>query len=103
MCNFIPCPETYLIITLHKVISQIHTVNVLYLACTIFGGVFFHRFSAIYREFDLVVDLCPFIETFVNAHLAVYLIWQRDSTAKGAKKNISPNVIRLQYTEVLYK
>ena len=32
----------------------------------------------------------------MNTHLAVYLIWQGDST-KGAKKNTSPNVIQLQY------
>ena len=39
------------------------------------------------------------IEVFINGHLAMYLIWRRDSTAKGAKKNTSPNVMRLQYTE----
>ena len=27
----------------------------------------------------------------------MYLIWRRDSTAKGAKKNTPSNVIRLQY------
>ena len=41
--------------------------------------------------------MCPLMQTFINAHLAVYLIWRRDSAAKGAKKNSSPNVIRLQY------
>ena len=44
-----------------------------------------------------MVDLCPLIQTFINAHLAVYLIWQKVSSAKGAKKNTSPNVIFLQY------
>ena len=39
----------------------------------------------------------PLIQTFINVHLAVYLIWRNDSTAKGAKKNTSPNVMRLQY------
>ena len=27
----------------------------------------------------------------------MYLIWRMDTTAKGAKKNTSPNVILLQY------
>ena len=27
----------------------------------------------------------------------MFLIWRRDSNAKSAKKNTSPNVIRLQY------
>ena len=44
-----------------------------------------------------MVDLYSSIQTFINAHLAVYLIWRRDSTAKDAKKNTSPNVICLQY------
>ena len=39
----------------------------------------------------------------LNAHLAVYLIWRRDSTAKGAKKNTSPKVIPLQYSVPLIK
>ena len=55
------------------------------------------RFSAIKRGFDLVIDLYPLIQTVINAYLAVYLIWRMDSTAKGAKKNTSPNVIRTQY------
>ena len=28
----------------------------------------------------------------------MYLIWRMDTTAKGAKKNTSPNVIHLQYS-----
>ena len=28
----------------------------------------------------------------MNAHLAMYLIWRMDTTAKGAKKNTSLNV-----------
>ena len=56
--------------------------------------VFIYRFSALKRGFELVVDLYPLIQTFKHAHLAVYLNWRRDSTAKGAKKNTSPNVIR---------
>ena len=31
----------------------------------------------------------------------MYLIWRMDSTAKGAKKNTSPNVIHLQYVAFL--
>ena len=44
-----------------------------------------------------MVDLYPLNQTFIYAHLAVYLNWRRYSTAKGAKKNTSPNVICLQY------
>ena len=36
------------------------------------------------------------IQAFINAHLAVYLIWRMASTAKGAKMNTSQNVIHLQ-------
>ena len=43
----------------------------------------------------LFMDLSDLLK-MINAHLAVYLIWPRDSTPKGAKKNTSPNVIRLQ-------
>ena len=32
----------------------------------------------------------------------MYLIWRMDTTAKGAKKNTSPNVIHLQYTVLSY-
>ena len=70
------------------------TVNVLYLACMIFG--IFQNFCYL-MVFDLVVDLYPLIQTFINAHLAVYLILREDSTAKGTKKNTSPNVVLLQY------
>ena len=40
-----------------------------------------------------------FIHSFINAHLAMsmYLIWQREFTAKVSIKNTSPNVQRLQY------
>ena len=47
--------------------------------------------------FDLVVDLYPLIQTFINAYLAMYMILRGDSTTKGNKKNKSPNVILLQY------
>ena len=63
---------------------MVHTVNVLYVAFKI-SGVFFLDFL-ILSGFDFVVDLYPLIQTFINGHLAVCLIWQRDSTAKGAKK-----------------
>ena len=55
------------------------------------------KFSAIKHGFDLVVDRNPLIESIKDAHLALYLIWQRDSTTKSAKKNTPPNVIHLQY------
>ena len=51
--------------------TGVNTVNVLYLACTIFD-VFLNRYSAIWRGFHLEVDLYPLIQTFINAHLAVY-------------------------------
>ena len=70
------------------------TVNVLYLACMIFGV--FQNFCYL-MVFDLVVDLYPLIQTFINAYLAMYMILWGDSTTKGNKKNKSPNVIRLQY------
>ena len=31
----------------------------------------------------------------------MYLIWRMNTTAKGAKKNTSPNVIHLQYFEII--
>ena len=31
----------------------------------------------------------------------MYLIWWLDTTAKGAKKNTSPNVIHLQYIDLI--
>ena len=43
-----------------------------------------------------MVYVYPFIQTVINAHLAVYLILQMDSIANGAKKKTSPNVIRIQ-------
>ena len=54
------------------------TVNVLYLACPIYGGLLLLLFS--------VYLISWLIEVFINGHLAMYLIWRRDSTAKGAKK-----------------
>ena len=38
---------------------------------------------------------------FINAHIAMYLIWQMDTTPKGSKKNTSPNVIHLQYHYII--
>ena len=32
----------------------------------------------------------------------MYLIWWMDTTAKGAKKNTSPNVIHLQYIPFMW-
>ena len=34
---------------------------------------------------------------FLKAHLAMYMIWRMNTTAKGSKKNTSPNAIHLQY------
>ena len=31
----------------------------------------------------------------------MYLIWRMDTTAKGAKKNTSPNIIHLQYCTMM--
>ena len=61
----------------------------------------FFRFSAIKRRFDLLVDLNPLFQTFINAHLAMLLSWRRDSSALGAKQNTLPNVhvISLQYAK----
>ena len=60
-----------------------HTVNVLQLA--------------IWHEFELAFHSNQLNYTLINAYLAMYLIWRMDTTAKGAKKNTSPNVIHLQY------
>ena len=49
--------------------------------------------------FNIIV---PFIYTFINAHLAMYLILRRNMSAKGTKKITSPNVIRLQYVYIVY-
>ena len=38
------------------------------------------------------------IPTFIKAHFAVVLIWRKESKSKGAEKNTSPNVTRLQYS-----
>ena len=66
-----------------------HTVNALYFVCMIFVGLSIFCFFSM----DLI---WIFVYTFVNAYLAIYLISQRDMTAKDAKRNTSPNVICLQ-------
>ena len=70
-----------------------YTVNVLHLACTIFKRFLnFLLFSV-----DMIWWLiCIHVFKPLYVHVALYFIWRRDSTAKGAKKNTSPNVIRLQ-------
>ena len=55
------------------------------------------EFLAIWREFELAFHSNQLDYTFINAHFAMYLIWRMDTTAKGAKKNTSPNVTHLQY------
>lgn len=67
-------------------------MNILYLGCTIFGGLgIFCYLVWIY----LVFDLHPLFHICTNAK---YLIWQKDTTAKGAKTKTLPNVIYLQNT-----
>ena len=73
-----------------------NTVNVIYLACTIFdvSQIFCYLVWIWFGGWFVSTG----IQTFINAHLAVYLIWRRNSTVKGAKKDTLPNVIRLQYS-----
>ena len=40
----------------------------------------------ILSELRISVNSNSLIYSFIDAHLAVYLIWRRDTTAKGAKK-----------------
>ena len=47
--------------------------------------------------FSVLFDFIPLIHTIKNAHLVMYLIWPKDMTAKGDKKNTSSHVICLQY------
>ena len=42
------------------------------------------------------------LHSFVSAGLALYLIWWRDTTNKGAKKNITPNKKYAYSTHKLY-
>ena len=87
-----PCPRGHEIDNFGIIsIKNIYTVNVLYLAYTIFGvpWIFFsvdliwwlieiHLFSLYNYTFSCVLDLAE------------------NSTTKGAKKNTLPNVIHLQ-------
>ena len=54
------------------------------------------QFLAIQRGFELAFYSNQLNYTQKDAHLAMYLIWRMNTTAKGAKKNTSPNVIHLQ-------
>ena len=76
---------------------MVHTVNVLYLAFKISGFFFFFRFS----DIEWIWFGGWFVSTYSNlykGHLAVCLIWQRDSTAKGAKKYITKcNIFTVVY------
>ena len=47
---------------------------------------FVKKKSTIKRGFELVIDMYQRIQTFINAYLAMYLIWRRYSTAKGAQR-----------------
>ena len=47
--------------------------------------------------FSVLFDFIPLIHTIKNAHLVMYLIWPKDMTAKGDKKNKSSHVICSQY------
>ena len=82
---------------IYKIWLSAITVNVLYLACMIFKLAEF-EFLAIWRGFELAFysNQLKYMYTFINADLAMYLIWRMDTTAKGAKKNTSQNVIHLQ-------
>ena len=73
-----------------------YTVNVLYLS--VYDILCFLDFRPFCVDLIKWLNCIHFnIQTLINDHLAVYLIWRRDSTAKGAQKNTSPNVICLQY------
>ena len=52
-----------------------NTVNVLYLACTIYVG---HEIFYQLARIHLAFDSNQLIHTFINAHLVMYLIWRRD-------------------------
>ena len=54
------------------------------------------EFSSIYCGFYLALNLI--IPTFINARFAMVFIWRKESKSKGAEKNTSPNVTRLQYS-----
>ena len=41
----------------------------------------------------MVFNFNPLVHIFINAHLAIFLIWLKDTTAKGAK-----NAKYLQYS-----
>lgn len=43
------------------------------------------NFFVIWPRFYLAFDINPLMHTFINAHLATYLIWRTHMTAKGAK------------------
>ena len=67
----------------------------IYCKCIIFSVYDIWRFlDCLLFSMDFIWWL---IQTFKNAHLTVYLIWWRDSTAKGTKKNTLPNITCLQY------
>ena len=71
------------------------TEHVLYLTCMKLGRNWIFCF---YRRVKLAFDFNPlFFYPFIYAHLAIYFIWQRDTTAKGSEKNKPPNLIPLQY------
>ena len=66
-------------ILLHS--NQIAFSNPVYCQCIIFSVYDIWRLDFLLFSVDF---LYPLIQTFTNAHLAVNLILQRDSTAKGA-------------------
>ena len=61
------------------------------------------EFFAYKRGFDLAFQSNPLIYTFIDAQIAIHLIWQKDIYRQGAKKNTPPNVIHyntIHYTVV---
>ena len=68
-----------------------YTVNMLYLVCVMFGGIWF---CILFKSFYLNLD-------WFSHFKAMYLIWRRESTAKGTRTNTLPNVIHLQYSALM--
>ena len=73
-------------------IKQQATADILYLVCTILGGLWISC-SQFIMDFSWIFDLNPFIHTFVNAHIAMYLIWQPNKTVRDCKKNSLPELL----------
>lgn len=87
MCWYIDVSEmAYEPLVPHK-----YTVNMLYLVCVMFGGIWF---CILFKSFYLNLD-------WFSHFKAMYLIWRRESTAKGTRTNTLPIVIHLQYSALM--